>query len=62
MFREAAMAYGTRRELVRTADGEPYVLDLGRFIDDAPLAAVPRAGAPTPPADRTPEEDRCPST
>ena len=37
------MPHNARRDFARIAGGEPYILDLGRFIDENPLAIVPRA-------------------
>ena len=39
----------TRKNFATVApDGEPYILDLGRFIDEHPLAIVPRGDVEEP--------------
>ena len=36
------MPHNSRKDFARIAGGEPYILDLGRFIDKNPMAIVPR--------------------
>ena len=42
------MPHNTRKAFARIASGEPYILDLGRFIDENPLAIVPRTETDRP--------------
>ena len=39
---EIEMPTNSRMDFARIAGGEPYILDLGRFIDENPMAIVPR--------------------